>query len=332
MKRKLFLIILLIAASAFIFAAGGAESNAKYSAIMGSSSLGGTWYPTACRMAGVAMQYGGITVTVQSSGGGTENVRLMRQNQYQMGLVEPNIANYAYRGEQIFRSDGKYDNLSFVMNLYPNVVAAVVMKSGPIMTMYDYNPEKNGGKKYGFAPGSPGSGDEFCWEEIFSVYGANKQNINWKPSSHAERVSSFKDRILEGIGYQTAQPSGSITEAAALTPIRILEIKGREREEIIRQFPWYSPAKVPAGMYNGQDTEVETIALGGYVLANKDLSGDLVYKYLDSVLGKGLKDVQNVATATKEITLENALKGNESFAIPLHPGAERYFKEKGLIN
>ncbi len=329
MKKIILLGLILIVAPCLVFSGGAGEQG--YSAIMGSSSLGGTWYPTAARMAGAAMEHGGIIITVQSSGGGTENVRLMRQDQYQMGLCEPNIANYAYKGVKLFKDDGPYDNLTFVTNLYPNAACAVVHKGGPIKTMYDYNMDSNGGKKYGFAPGSPGSGDEYCWEEIFSIYGANKTNMNWKPLSHNERVMAFKDRILEGIGYTTAQPSGSIIEASAQTPIRILEITGKDREKIIKEFPWYSPAVIPAGMYNGIDADVETISIGGFVLANKDVPEDFIYRYLSAVYGKGLKSVQGVAEATKDIKLENSINGNETASMAFHAGAEKFYREKGLL-
>ncbi|MCL2480308.1 MAG: TAXI family TRAP transporter solute-binding subunit [Spirochaetaceae bacterium] len=331
MKKFLLLLIVFFMLAGLLFATGSGEKNASKSVIMGSSSLGGTWYPTAAMMAGVAMRYEGLTITVQASGGGTENVRLMRQNQYHMGLCEPNIANYAYRGEAFFKEDGRYENITFVTNLYPNAACVVVMKNGPIRTMQDYNSDTNGGKKYGFSPGSPGSGDEYCWIEIFSAYGVNKNNINWRPLSHNERVMAFKDRLLEGIGYTTAQPAGSIIEASAQTPIRILEIAGKERDEIIKNYPWYAPYVIKAGFYNGVDQDVESIYIGGFVIANKDVPEDVIYKYLTAVYGKGLKEVQGVAAATKEITLENSIGGNEGGALPFHKGAEKFYKEKGLL-
>ncbi len=330
--KKLLVLLLMIAVAGFVFAEGqGEKSGKRFAAIMGSSGLGGTWYPTACRIAGAAMKYEDLTVTVQSSGGGVENIRLMSQDQYQMGLSEPNIANYAYRGEKMFEDVGEQKNVSFITNLYPNAACAVVHKNGDIKTMYDYNVDKNGGKTYGYAPGSAGSGDEFCWMEIFSVYGAGPENMVWKPLTHTERVMAFKDRILDGIGYTTAQPSGSITEASAQMPVRILEIKGKERDEIIEKFPWYGKYTIPAGMYNGVDADVETIFIGGFVIGNADLPEDFVYKYLKAMYGKGLNEIQNVASATKAITLENSLGGNESFALPLHKGAEKFYREAGVI-
>ncbi|MCL2705594.1 MAG: TAXI family TRAP transporter solute-binding subunit [Spirochaetaceae bacterium] len=330
MKKCLLLFFMFCVLTSFAFSVGDAERKSK-AIVMGSSSMGGTWYPTAARMASVAITYENLLITLQASGGGTENVRLMRQNQYQMGLCEPNIANYAYRGESLFAADGKYDNITFVTSLYPNEQAVVVMKNGPIKTMYDFDPAKNGGKKYGFAPGSPGSGDEYCWQEMFSVYGITKDMMNWRPLSHSERVMAFKDRILEGLGFGTATPSGAIIEASAQTPIRILEISGKERDEIIKKFPWYAPAVIKAGFYNGMDQDVQTVYIGGFVIANKDVPEDFIYKYLNAVFGKGLKEVQSVAPAAQHINLENCIGGNETASIPFHPGAEKFFKEKGVL-
>ncbi len=331
MKR--FVLILLIAAllTSFAFAAGSGETGGKkYSAIMGSSSLGGSWYPMASRMAGVAMKYGNIVVTVQSSGGGTENVRLMRQGQYNMGLCEPNVANYAYDGTGPFAKDGKYDNLMFLFNMYPLPLTAVVHKDGPIKSMADFDTKKSG-KNYGFSPGSPGSGDEFSWLEVFEAYGIKKENLNWKPLSHNERVMAFKDRILECVGFETAQPAGAIIELSAQNPIRILEIKGEDRAKILKALPWYDNYTLPGGMYNGQTDPVETIFLGGFALANKDVPEDFIYKYVSSIFGPGLEEVQSVFPVAKEVNLQNALKGNANGKIPFHPGAEKFYKEKGLI-
>jgi len=331
MKRLILFLLIASVITSFAFAAGGGEGGGrKYSAIMGSSSLGGSWYPMASRMAGVAMKYGDIVVTVQSSGGGTENIRLMRQGQYNMGMCEPNVANYAWDGTSVFEKDGKQDNIRFICNLYPLPLTACVHQNGPIKSFYDFDASRSG-KNYGFSPGSPGSGDEYSWLEVFEAYGVKRENLNWRPLSHNERVMAFKDRILEAVGFETAQPAGAIIELSAQNPIRILEIKGEERERIMKQLPWYTPYTLPGGMYNGQTTAVETISLGGFILANADVPQEFVYKFLYSVFGPGMEEVQSVFPVAKEVNMDNALKGNETGKITFHPGAEQFWREKGKI-
>ncbi|MCL2480309.1 MAG: TAXI family TRAP transporter solute-binding subunit [Spirochaetaceae bacterium] len=333
MKRLVLFLLITVLLTSFAFATGSGETGGKkYTAIMGSSSLGGSWYPFVSRMAGVAMKHGNIVVTVQSSGGGTENVRLMRQGQYNMGMCEPNVANYAYFGTGPFEKDGKYDNLMFLFNAYNLPLTAVVHKDGPVKTMRDFD-RKVSGKSYGFSPGSPGSGDEYSWLEVFEIYGVKKEDMNWRPLSHNERVMAFKDRILDCVAFETAQPAGAIIELSAQNPIRILPIDGKDREEIIKRLPWYDYYTLPGGMYNGQTEPVETIFLGGFALANKDVPADFIYAYVAAIFGPGLEEVQSVFPSAKDVTVSNALRGNPygPNTIPYHPGAEKFWREKGLI-
>lgn len=332
MKKSLvvvFLILCILLVSETAFAKGKSEEN--YSAIMGSSSLGGTWYSCAVKIGSVAMQYEGINITVQATGGGAENIRLMAQGEAQLGLAEPSIASYAYNATNIFEGDPHKD-IRFLTDLYPNALCAMVMKSGDIKTFADLKAAP-GAKKKGFCFGSPGSGDELVWIEALSGFGITKDMLDWRPLSHSERVTAFKDRQLECLGFATAQPSGSIMEASAQTPIRLLAIGGKDRENILKKYPWYDPYTIPAGMYNGVDKPVETISIGGYVIANKDVPEDYVYKILKAMYSKeGLAQVQGVSAGTRAVSLETALGGNKDGKIlPFHPGAVKFYKEMGMI-
>ena len=325
----LFLILCILLVSETAFAKGKSEEN--YKAVMGSSSLGGTWYSCACKIGAVAEQYEGLNITVQATGGGAENIRLMAQNEAQLGLAEPSIASYAYNATSIFQGDPHKD-IRFITDLYPNALCAMVMKSGDIKTFEDLKTPA-GGKKKGFCFGSPGSGDELVWIEALSGFGITKDMLDWRPLSHSERVTAFKDRQLECLGYATAQPSGSIMEASAQTPIRLLAIGGKDREKILKDYPWYDPYTIKAGMYNGVDEPVETISIGGYVIVNQDVPEEFVYKILKAMYSpEGLAQVQGVSAGTKAVSLETALGGNKDGKIlPFHPGAIKFYKEKGMI-
>jgi hypothetical protein len=254
----------------------------------------------------------------------------MAQNEAQMGLAEPSIASYAYNATNIFEGDPHKD-IRFITDLYPNALCAMVMKSGDIKTFEDL--KSNGGKKKGFCFGSPGSGDELVWIEALSGFGITKDMLDWRPLSHSERVTAFKDRQLECLGFATAQPSGSIMEASAQTPIRLLAIGGKDREKILKDYPWYDPYTIKAGMYNGVDEPVETISIGGYVIVNQDIPEEFVYKVLKAMYSpEGLAQVQGVSAGTKSVSLETALGGNKDGKIlPFHPGAIKFYKEMGMI-
>ncbi len=323
MKRSLLLILCILVLGSFVFAEGQGEGSGKTKkhAIMGSSSLGGSWYPTASRIAGVVMKYTDSVVTVQSSGGGTENIRLMKQGQYQMGMAESNIMVYGFQGIRDFDGD-PYPELTFVTQLYPLIFQALVQKSTGWTTLADL-------KGKSFSPGSPGSGDVAAWEEVFDgAYGMGVDDMIWKPLSHNERSMAFKDRVLDCVGFETAVPAGAILEATAQNPGTILEIGGEARERLMKKYTWYDPWVIPAGTYNGQDKEVQTVIQGGGIIADASLNPDLIYDYVSAMYGPGLEAVQSVHSNAHYITLDTACDGRGP--VPIHAGAEKFYKEKGV--
>lgn len=324
MKRTIILALCLILCTSMAFAAGSSEGGGG-KAIMGSSSLGGSWYPTASAIAGAVMQHTDSIITAQATGGGTENLRLMKQNQMQIGLAESNVMVYAYEGSKLFQGQ-QYSDLRFVANLYPLVFQATVQKVSKFMTFKDLCDARGS-----FSPGSPGSGDEVAWQEIFDgAFNCDYKTLGWKPLSHNERVMAFQDRLLDCIGYETSVPAGAILESSAQIPLRLLEIGGAERDALMKKYTWYSPWMIPAGTYNGQDKDCPTVITGTAVIADaNNASAKVVYDLVATLYGPGLKQVQAVHTFTPYIKLETALDGRGP--VPIHPAAEQFYKEKGLI-
>jgi len=326
MKRSIVLALCLILCASMAFANGAAEGAAGGNkAIMGTSSLGGSWYPTGSAIAGQVMTHTDSIITAQATGGGTENLRLMMQNQMQIGLFETNVTFYAYRGEKLFAGQ-KYADLRFCANLYPLVFQAQVQKASKFNTFQDFC-----AAKASFSPGSPGSGDEIAWQEIFDgAFNCDYKTLGWKPLSHNERVMAYQDRLLDGIGYETSVPAGAILESSAQIPLRLLAIGGAERDALMAKYPWFGKWTIAAGTYNGQDTDIETVTTGTCLGADvNNASEKVVYDMVSTIYGPGLKAIQSVHSFTPYITLDIALDGKGE--IPLHPGAEKFYKEKGLI-
>ena len=327
MKKTIVLALCLILCASMAFANGAAEGAAggANKAIMGSSSLGGSWYPTASAIAGAVMTHTDSIITAQATGGGTENLRLMLQNQMQIGLAESNVMVYAYEGTKLFEGS-KYADCRFVANLYPLVFQAQVQKASKFYTFKDLC-DAHGS----FSPGSPGSGDEVAWQEIFDgAFGCDYKTLGWKPLSHNERVMAYQDRLLDAIGYETSVPAGAILESSAQIPLRMLEIGGAEREALKAKYSWYSDWEIPAGTYNGQDKAIPTVITGTALIADlNNAPAKVVYDMVSTLYGPGLKQVQSVHTFTPYIKLETALDGKGP--VPLHPAAEQFYKEKGMI-
>lgn len=296
------------------------EKPQKLQVVMGTSGIGGGWYPTASTIAGCVMKDSKSLITVQATGGGTENLRLMKQGEIGMGMAEANVMNYSYKGEGLFKGD-PYPDMRFVTQLYPIVFQAAVHADRPYKSIADL-------KGKSFSPGSAGSGDEAGWEEIFAAYGVSKKDCQWKPLTHTERSMAFKDRQLDAVGYETTVPAGTLLEACAQNPIRILPIDGKERDELMSKYSWYTKWTIPGGVYNGQDTDVETVATMSMIVADKSVPDQLVYDFVMGVYNN-LEPIHAVHQMTPYISLETALLGKGD--VPLHPGAEKAYKELGLI-
>jgi len=299
---------------------GQAPSGAKRHTIMGTSGIAGTWYPAASKIAGIVMAQTDSLVTVQSTGGSTENVKLIKKGEMGMGLVSSTVLPQAYEGTGEFEGN-ENKNLRFVVALFPQILQAVVHKSSKLNTIYDIKGAK-------MSAGAPGSGDLTDWELVLKYYGITTQDLDWRPLTSTERSMGFKDNILDCIAYTSACPNGTILEACSQSEIRLLAIEGEERERILKDCSWYAPFTVPANTYNGQDTPVDTISNLTLVVADETVDEDLIYDYVKAIY-ENLEDVQSVHPMAKEVRLDTALYGKGD--VPLHPGAERYYKEVGIV-
>ena len=324
MKKIVLTIAIICLAAVCVFATGSKDKAGTpkiTSAVMGAGSMGGTSHATFSMIATQIKKHTPeLTVTVQSSGGSSENARLIRQGEYQFGMLNSAMIVYALNGQTEFVKDGPDKDIRFVANLYPSAAQAIVRKSSNINGFADLK-----GKV--FSGGSPVSGDLVAFEEIISFYGLTTKDMDWRPLSNTERVSGFKDRIIDSGGWVTSVPAGNILEIATGTPLRLLGL-GDKGDEFVKKYPYYTKFIVPKGSYNGLDEDVTTVAVGIIVASSSKVSDDLVYTFLKGMY-MGLGELQQVHAMAHFIKLETALDGSKG--VPVHSGAQKYFKEKGII-
>ncbi|MBQ6673851.1 MAG: TAXI family TRAP transporter solute-binding subunit [Spirochaetia bacterium] len=326
MKKYLVIAMMICLVSSLVFATGAAEQTsnaAEKGALIGTSGMTGSWYPVAAAVSNQIRKYSDYVLTVQASGGSGENIRLMKQREYQLGMINTVIIDDAYNGKGNFAKEGEWHDVSFVCNLFPTGMQAAVWKDSDIKSFADLR-----GKK--ISPGAAGSGDLLQYEAILKFYGMEIKDVDWRPLTHTERVTGMQDKQLDMAGYATAWPSGSIIELASARPVRILGFKDPAKEipEFLKLYPANGTETMKAGTYNGVDEDVQLITTGSIFAALPDLSADYVYNMLDCMV-KGIDEIQAVHGMTKYITPENMVKMRG--VIPWHTGAEKFFKDKGLI-
>ena len=301
-----------------VFAAPRREAR-ELTTVMGTSGMTGSWYPVASTIAGAVEKHTDSRITIQASGGSTENLRLMQTGEFGMGMVNSAMMYYAYEGVEAFEG-APYKGLRNVVNLFPVVVQMLVYADSPYQTYADLKGRR-------VTPGSPGSGDEIAYTEIFSVYGLSRDDFDWRPLSHTERVMAFKDGVIQAVGFFTSVPASSPLEISSLRPIRVLSIADKQ-DEFFRQFPYYYPVTVPRNTYRGVTEDVVTVGAGTVIAADEGVSEQLVYDYLVGMFAE-IEQVQAVHAMAKYIKPETATSGFGD--VPVHPGAIRFYRERGMM-
>ncbi|MCL6448550.1 MAG: TAXI family TRAP transporter solute-binding subunit [Armatimonadetes bacterium] len=284
---------------------------------IGTGGTGGTYYPYGGAMAGIINKYvPGVEATAEVTGASVENARLLDSNEAQLGLLMNDVVYKAFKGENPFE---KAIELRTLFVMYPNVFHAVTLKDSSVKTMADLK-----GKKV--SVGSPGSGTETMSKQVLEALGITYDQFQVQRLSFSENTEALKNKVIEVGLWSVGPPTSSIMDLATTHQIRILSFSKDELARVSEKFPYYTPTQIPAGTYKGVDQDVDVPSVWNSVMVHKNMSEDLAYKIVKAIF-EHKDDLVQVYAGAKETTPENALKHSVT---PLHPGAVKYFKEKGL--
>lgn len=302
-------------------ATGGAPALTKeYKLSMATGGTAGTYYPFGGAMASLwSNNIKGTQVTVEATGGSIENVRLLETNAAELGLAQNDITDYAWNGTEFFKEPVK--NIRGVAVMYPELLQWTIATESGAKSVADLK-----GKR--FSVGPAGSGTEANTRQVFEAAGLTYQDLARKVDlSHAEAVAGIKDRQLDGFAMTGGVPIAAVTDITTTMDMTVLPIDGDVASKLMNKYQFYVEATVPAGAYNGVDADVQTVAVQAALLAREDLDEDLVY-WLTKTLVEKQADLAKAHAKGADFSKESAVKG---LTIPWHPGAERYYKEIGVL-
>lgn len=331
-KKRVLLSIGTVLVLLMVFA-GPALAAKKFFAVA-TGGTGGTYYPLGGALAqALSSKIPDLIVTAQSGNASTANLNLIRSHGIESAFVQNNTAYEAYTGTAQFK-DNPVKNVRGIASLYPEVIQIVTLKSSGIKTVKDLK-----GKRV--VPGDRGSGTAVDAENILKM-----ADMTFKDFGELDWLSfvGISQRMKDGqadAGFITAGiPTSSVMELTSQTDISILNIDDKLIKKITDKWPFYAKVTIPAGTYRGQDAAVNTVAVMAQWVVDADIPDDIVYQLTVALWEKGTYVLQKTEAPSaaaimgqvhakgKDVTLETALDG---MAIPLHPGAAKYYKEKGLI-
>ena len=333
MKQKHWLValIILVALSLVVVGCGGGGAGGDKKAApakiqninIATATTGGVYYPLGNAMSQLFNQkIPGIKASAGATAGTPQNILLMQKKEAEVAFAQNGVAFYAYNGKEMFK-DKPTKFLRGITNLYPNVMHIVVAANSSIKSVKDFE-----GKK--FVPGAIGSATEINSKEILSLYGLDykdKKNVKGEYLGYSEAAEALKDGRVDGILIAGGLPTSSVLDAASSLKIRILSIEPAMIAKLKETMPWYYEITIPKGTYIGQTEDVKTVAVANLLICRDDLSNELVYN-MTKALHDNQKDLVAAHSAAKDMKLQDALKG---MTVPMHPGAEKYYKEKGIM-
>ncbi len=238
------------------------------------------------------------------------------------GMLAQLISNKVVIGG--FNGKNQFDakplkNLRALCALYPEQVQLVTAAKSNIRTFRDL-------KGKSVSSGSPGSGQWQLLGDLLEAHGMTRKDIGEDLSSFAQSIDKIKDGNLTASLITAGAPTASVTDLANTHEIRIVPLAGPEIEAMRKKQPYYAQVQLPANTYKGQTAPVDTLAVMAIWATHDGLTDETAYS-VTRALFENLDVLGQVHPKGKEISLKTAL---QSVSIPLHPGAERFYKEKGV--
>jgi uncharacterized protein len=307
---------LLLAITALAFTSAPAGAAEKISVATGGT--GGVYYPYGGGMAEIINKHvPSLNAVAEVTAASVENVRLVDKGESAIGLVMGDTAFQAFAGTEKFKGSPKNIRTLFVM--YPNQFHAVVKKGSGIQRIADLK-----GKRISL--GAPGSGTAVQAEAVLTSLGIAKGDYRPSFLSFNETADALKNGTIDAGMWSVAPPTSSIMDLATTHDIQILTFSDEEIARIRKDHPYYSRYDIPAGVYRGVDRPVPNPSVWNVAVVSKEMSDEQAYQITRAIF-ENHADLLKIHKAA-EHTRPDACLSNSP--IPLHPGAAKYLKEKGL--
>ena len=286
-------------------------------------SVDGVYYPIAGAISRIASETRSLNIraTVESSGGSLENVQLMRAGEADFALLQNDIAYYAFNGIGLEPFVGKpVKSLVGVFSVYPQAVHLIATHASGVKSVRDLK-----GKRIAFGP--QGSATEQNALQVLAAHGVAEGDLAGSVRvSFTAAVDQLKAGAVDAAFFSIAVGAPVINQALASGKLSLISVGASASEALAQKYPFYTKDEIPANTYKNQDREVVVPAVMAMLVARSSLPEELVYQFTKAVFDN-LPQFHAAHAAARNLTLQTALVG---MALPLHPGAERFFKEKGI--
>lgn len=301
---------------------------------IGTGAAGGTYFPIGGLIAnaisappgsrsceeGGACGVPGLVAIAQSTNASVANVTGVQNGTMESGLASADIVYQAVNGEGQFEK--KYDKIRVIANLFPEHMHLVLPKGTKLDGIKDLK-----GKRVGIF--SAGSGTQVAVLELLKIYGITKSDIQAAETNAQQSADRLADGQLDAFFVVGGSPLAGIAQLAATKGMELYDLTDEERAAFLKAVPYYYDDVIKAGTYEGQANDIKTVAVGAQWVVGADVADDLVYEITKALWNDNSRSLFDAGHAkARDIQLSSALKAVNT---PLHPGAEKFYKEKGVL-
>ena len=336
MKKFLALMMMIVMAFTVAACGGGGDKKADNKAAAGkvdrskefitvlTGPTSGIYFPIGGAFSKVVGEMGYKT-SATATGATAENINAILTGKGEMAIAMSDSVIQAVEAFGAYQGKPKAENLRAMMGLWPNVCQIVTTKDSGITKFTDLK-----GKRVGV--GAPNSGVELNARMMFEAHGMTYKDAKVDYLSYGEAIDQIKNGQCDVAFVTSGLGNATIKELGTAKEIVFVPVEGEALKRLTAKYPFYVEWKIPKETY-GTKVDTTTAAVMNIMLVSKNLSDDVVDDLRTGIYSqKGLETIgASHATAKREIKPETALRGIKGTSVKLHPGAEKYYKEKGML-
>ncbi|MDO5603948.1 MAG: TAXI family TRAP transporter solute-binding subunit [Paracoccus sp. (in: a-proteobacteria)] len=314
----------ITAAMALAAIAGTAQAQDEQFITIGTGGQTGVYYvvgQSICRLVNRDTATTGIRCTAPSTGGSIANINAIQAGDMTMGVAQSDWQHHAYAGTSDYEGN-QFDNLRAVFAVHPEPFTVVARADANIGSF-----EELKGKRVNI--GNPGSGSRGTFEVVMNAKGMSMSDFALTSELRpAEQSAALGDNQVDAITYTVGHPNGSIQEATSTVDARLVPVEGEAIDKLVEENPYYAKVVIPGGMYAGNDDDVNTFGVKATFVTSADIPDEVVYEVVKAVFDN-FDRFKGLHPAFANLTPEEMI--GEGNTAPLHPGAEKYYREKGWL-
>ena len=298
-------------------AAAGKVEGFSGSYLMGTGSATGNYYAFGNALSTVVNRVTGANLTVNATGGSTENARLLGSGENEFALIQSDVFSYAHQGVELF--DGNpITNFQAVTAAYPEMVQIIVRKDANISSVTDM-------KGKNICVGAVGSGYEVAARQILSAYDMSYDDINETFADQSTAKNGIQDGTLDGMFLCSGYPNSNMVELSLNHNIEFVSIDDDHMKILLEKYPFYSEFAPETDEYD-LGHPIKSVAVKSMLVCLDTFTEDEIYT-LTKAIYDNLEEIQGLNAKANYMSLESAMSGIPS---NLHPGARKFYEEKGL--